>query len=56
MRGSRPYAPRHLYLAAGATEVWLCDEAGALKFFNADGELPASVLCPKFPQSLAKVL
>ena len=38
-----------LYLQAGAEEFWLCDEKGAMRFFDASGELPQSRLCPSFP-------
>ena len=33
-----------LYLAAGAREVWVCDEAGAVHFFDGTGERGASAL------------
>jgi Uma2 family endonuclease len=33
-----------LYLAAGAKEVWVCDESGALHFFDGAGERSASAL------------
>ena len=38
-----------LYLQAGAVEFWLCDAQGAMRFFDADGELERSRLCPGFP-------
>ena len=38
-----------LYLQAGAEEFWLCDEKGAIRFFDASGELTQSRLCPLFP-------
>ena len=38
-----------LYLRAGAEEFWLCDEKGAMRFFNAAGEMERSRLCPLFP-------
>ncbi len=38
-----------LYLGAGAQEVWTCGRDGTMKFFNADGPLPASLLCPELP-------
>ena len=38
-----------LYLQAGAEEYWLCDETGAMRFFDASGELTQSRLCPQFP-------
>jgi Uma2 family endonuclease len=40
---------RDLYLKAGAREVWLCDEHGRLSFFDAQGRMPHSALCPAFP-------
>ena len=33
-----------LYLAAGAKEVWVCDESGALHFFDGTGERSTSAL------------
>ena len=38
-----------LYLEAGASEVWICECDGTMKFFDASGPLPASKLCPDFP-------
>ncbi|KOR29388.1 hypothetical protein TI03_02415 [Achromatium sp. WMS1] len=38
-----------LYLLAGAIEVWICNEAGEIKFFDAGGQLDKSELVPKFP-------
>ena len=38
-----------LYLQAGAKEFWLCDERGQVQFFDADGPLERSRLCPDFP-------
>jgi Uma2 family endonuclease len=35
-----------LYLASGAREVWVCDEAGILHFFDGTGERSASALAP----------
>ncbi len=43
---------RELYLKAGAQEYWVCDEIGALTFFNAVGEIERSLLCPAFPTKL----
>jgi Uma2 family endonuclease len=37
---------RELYFARGALEVWLCDEQGALSFYDCTGPLPASRLFP----------
>lgn len=43
---------RDLYLKAGAKEYWVCDLAGRIEFFDSTGPIPASVLCPQFPQNL----
>ena len=40
---------KKLYLQAGAQEVWTCGRDGTMKFFAANGPLPASRLCPEFP-------
>ena len=40
---------KELYLKAGAQEVWIREKTGKMLFFNADGPLERSVLCPKFP-------
>lgn len=43
-----------LYFAAGAREVWLCDEAGKMEFFTfeAVGSVAHSRLCESFPRTL----
>ena len=38
-----------LYFAAGAKEVWICDEGGALTFWNMAGKLKRSNLFTAFP-------
>ena len=39
-----------LYFHAGAKEVWLCQDDGALEFFTAtDHSSPQSILAPAFP-------
>ena len=40
-----------LYYAAGAREVWLCDEHGDMEFFIREQlePVPRSVMCPDFP-------
>jgi Uma2 family endonuclease len=43
---------RQLYFAAGAKEVWMCDETGAIRFFNGQGELGRSVLVVEFPEQV----
>lgn len=40
---------KRLYLEAGALEVWTCGRDGTTKFYDANGSLPASRLCPVFP-------
>jgi Uma2 family endonuclease len=43
-----------LYFDAGAQEVWLCAESGAMKFFQSGDPQPmaASRLCPEFPSQV----
>ena len=38
-----------LYFDAGAIECWVCDREGRMSFFNAEGPIPRSELCPDFP-------
>ena len=40
---------RELYFERGAREVWVCDLEGKMTFYNPDGPLERSVICPKFP-------
>ena len=40
---------RTLYFAAGAKEVWICDEEGALTFWNLGGRIKRSKVFPLFP-------
>ncbi|NOQ63849.1 MAG: Uma2 family endonuclease [Methyloprofundus sp.] len=40
---------RALYCAAGAKEVWLCNEQGEMSFFNSQHALIHSELVPDFP-------
>lgn len=40
---------KRLYLEAGAIEIWTCGRDGTMKFFDASGQIPVSVLCPAFP-------
>ncbi|MES3630766.1 MAG: Uma2 family endonuclease [Longimonas sp.] len=44
---------RALYFEAGADEVWLCDEEGALSFYTADGLLESSHRVPSFPSTVS---
>lgn len=43
-----------LYFDAGAKEVWLCQQTGAMSFFaqKTDQALKASKLCPQFPKQI----
>jgi Uma2 family endonuclease len=41
-----------LYLAAGAAEVWICDEAGELHFFDGTGEGAESALVTGMPKRI----
>ena len=41
-----------LYLARGAKEVWVCDEAGTVTFNDHSGEMPKSGIAPKFPSRI----
>src|SRR5438046_357758 len=45
---------RALYFDAGAKEVWLCAQAGAMSFFGPGEARPmqASKLCPQFPKHI----
>ena len=38
-----------LYFGAGAIECWVCDREGQLSFFEAEGPIARSKLCPDFP-------
>ncbi len=40
---------RALYFAAGAKEVWICDEQGALTFWNLTGRIRRSKVFSAFP-------
>jgi Uma2 family endonuclease len=41
-----------LYLATGATEVWICDEAGELHFFDGAGQRAESALIAGMPNKI----
>jgi Uma2 family endonuclease len=45
---------QRLYFDAGASEVWLCAQDGAMNFFSAGVSQPERIskLCPKFPAQL----
>ena len=40
---------KSLYFAAGAKEVWFCDDRGAMTFWNATGRLKRSKVFATFP-------
>jgi Uma2 family endonuclease len=46
---------RKAVFAKGATEFWVCDQDGRIKFFGRRNQLAKSKLCPEFPASVAKV-
>ena len=41
-----------LYFAKGAVECWVCDRNGLMTFFNAEGPIRRSELCPEFPEQV----
>lgn len=43
---------KQLYFASQALEVWLCNEAGQMFFYNVQGELEQSLLVPNFPKQI----
>ena len=45
---------RTLFIAAGASEYWLCSRKGKMRFFDGIRELQRSRLCPEFPGELPK--
>lgn len=44
---------KQLYFDNGATEVWICDLYGKMRFYNQQGELNYSALAPNFPDAIA---
>ncbi len=40
---------RKLYFAAGASEVWICNAKGHVKFYTQTEEISTSALAPAFP-------
>jgi Uma2 family endonuclease len=48
-----PDEKRALYFATGASEVWLCERKGRLRFFDASGEIEKSRLVPAFPRQIS---
>jgi len=45
---------RALYFEAGASEVWICDEKGNMRFYNHQKELEKSLLVSDFPKEIGK--
>ncbi len=43
---------KDLYLEAGAREVWIRERSGRILFFDANGPLKKSRLCPSFPPTV----
>lgn len=43
---------RKLYFETGASEVWLCDQNGNMRFYNKTGQLKISELVPGFPKKI----
>ncbi len=43
---------QRLYFDAGAQEVWICDEKGAMLFFKRETALKVSALVPGFPKNI----
>lgn len=43
---------REAVFGKGATEFWVCDQKGSLRFFDPREQLAKSNLCPKFPASV----
>src|SRR6266404_2916046 len=44
---------RELYFKASASEFWICDEKGKMRFFTPTAEIASSQFCPDFPKSLS---
>ena len=43
---------RRLYMAHGALEFWYCDAQGHLSFYDTQGQMATSALCPGFPANI----
>ena len=46
---------RRLYLQAGATEVWECDQDGTMRFYDSSEEIEQSRLVEAFPKKVIEV-
>lgn len=45
---------REAYLGKGAVEFWYCDEHGRMTFFDSQGLMAQSQLCPQFPAKVGR--
>jgi Uma2 family endonuclease len=43
------HAKIKMYFGLGALEVWLCDQNGAMQFYDPNGQVELSKLIPEFP-------
>ncbi len=43
---------KDLYMERGALEVWICEESGAITFWDIQGKISTSALFPDFPESI----
>lgn len=43
---------RKLYFESGALEVWICDQSGNIRFYNAIKKLKNSEFVPDFPKKI----
>ena len=43
---------RALYFERGASEMWVCSWSGGMTFYDAEGQLTRSRLCPRFPETI----
>ena len=43
---------KDLYMERGALEVWVCEESGAITFWDNQGKISTSALFPDFPESI----
>jgi Uma2 family endonuclease len=43
---------RRLYFEMGAQEVWYCEDHGGMSFYDRNGPIEKSVLCPAFPSKI----
>ena len=43
---------KDLYMERGALEVWICEESGAITFWDIQGKISTSDLFPDFPESI----